>query len=100
MPELFRHWLRRNAQARGITQTNLALELEVNQSAVQKWWAGTSKPNVHNANQIADFFGVPRSEVYELIGPSDRRSRATQRAAFHDRISRGTSAPAGSSADS
>lgn len=80
MPEPFRLWLRRNAQARGITQTNLALELDVNQSAVQKWWAGTSKPNVHNANQIADFFGVPRSEVYELVGlpteePAPRREQ-------------------------
>lgn len=79
MPEHFRFWLRRLAAARGLNQSQLALELDLSQSVIQRWWSGTSKPGASNAARLADYFGVSREEVFELIGVPLEETAAPRR---------------------
>lgn len=49
---------------KGISQTELAEKVFVSRSAVAKWENGLGLPSDDSLNQLAEFFGVEREELY------------------------------------
>lgn len=49
---------------KGISQAELAEKIFVSRSAVAKWENGLGLPSDDSLNQLAEFFGVEREELY------------------------------------
>lgn len=64
----FGEWLADRLYDRGLTQTEFALRIGVDQSTVSGWVTGANPPGRTNCYKIADFFGVPRAEVIRMAG--------------------------------
>jgi transcriptional regulator with XRE-family HTH domain len=56
-------------KARGITQRELAIAMDVEMNTVWKWEHEYIKPSVKTAQKLADFFGAPINEL--LNDPAD-----------------------------
>ena len=54
----FQDQLYRLRKERGISQEEMANVVGVSRQAVQKWEAGTSRPDMDNLTALADYFGV------------------------------------------
>ncbi len=54
----FRERLYQLRKARGLSQEELANIVGVSRQAVQKWEAGTSRPDMDNLDQLSQYFGV------------------------------------------
>ena len=52
-------------QAFGKSQTDLSLKLEVSKSAVSNWCAGQKLPRMDKIQQLADYFGIAKSDLIE-----------------------------------
>lgn len=48
---------------KGLSQIELAKQLQVTRNSVSAWENGT-KPSLENAKKIADFFEVPINEIF------------------------------------
>lgn len=60
-------WLQLKMEARSLSQTDLALEIEQNPSVISRWYRGLQKPSLANARRLADYFGVSRDEVLGMV---------------------------------
>lgn len=61
---------------RGMTQEDLAGELNVSYQAVSKWETGVSSPDISNIKQLAQFFGVSIDCLFGLELSSGRPEEA------------------------
>ena len=52
-------------QRRGITQEQLAEELDVSRQSVSKWESGASDPSTANLLALAELYGVSVQELLE-----------------------------------
>jgi SOS-response transcriptional repressor LexA len=79
--------LKRRIERAGLNQSQFAGELELNASVVNRWLSGQAKPNAENAARVADYFGVPRGEVYALVGiPAQAEGPITTLRSFDERL--------------
>ena len=60
--------IRRLRKQRGMSQEELARELDVSRAAVTQWETGWSKPRMGTIERLSAFFGVSKSEIID--GPS------------------------------
>ena len=83
--------LKRLRKARGLTQTQLSEALDVSQSTVAMWEAGTRRPDVESLRMLADFYGVSvgllLEEEREQDDPWQLRERLRRDPAFRELFS-------------
>lgn len=60
--------IRRLRKQRGMSQEELARELDVSRAAVTQWETGRSKPRMGTIERLSAFFGVSKAEIID--GPS------------------------------
>lgn len=60
--------IKRLRKQRGLSQEELAKELDVSRAAVTQWETGWSKPRMGTIEKLAAFFGVSKAEIID--GPS------------------------------
>lgn len=59
----------RNARKRaGLTQTELAHKLRVNQSAISQWESGKAQPDLNNRIRLSEILKVPLAEILPEAG--------------------------------
>ena len=56
--------LRALREQRGISQLELACELEVSQQLISKWERGDSQPRTDKIKVLADFYGVTTDYIF------------------------------------
>jgi transcriptional regulator with XRE-family HTH domain len=61
---------------RGISQTQLAVALEVNQSSISKWKSGLTEPSIENIIKMSVYFNV---SVDYLLGQSALEENPSQK---------------------
>ena len=63
--------IRRLRKQRGMSQEELARELDVSRAAVTQWETGWSKPRMGTIERLSTFFGVSKSEIIDgpLVAP-------------------------------
>ncbi len=60
--------IRRLREERGMSQTQLALALDVTQQEISRWERGVWEPDRRNVQRIAGVFGVPWWTLYQPNG--------------------------------
>ena len=63
--------IRQLRQARGWSQLDLALEVEVSQRTVSRWERGELVPQPHNLQRLAEVFGVSVEAI--AFGPAEQQ---------------------------
>jgi len=53
---------------KGLTQAELAEELEVTTATIQNWEKERSVPTIKDANRLADFLELDKGKVLEFFG--------------------------------
>ena len=61
--------IRQKRQARGLSQEQLAQQLEVSRQAVAKWESGKSRPRAELLPKLAKLFGCSIEELLVPDGP-------------------------------
>lgn len=84
--ETFGPWLRLKMQRAGLNQSELALELGLAGSVVNRWLRGQAKPSAASCKVIADYFEMPLDEVYRLVGIPFTQEAATRSRSFDERL--------------
>lgn len=56
--EIFRSRIKETREEIGLTQTKVAAELQITQSAYAKYELGTVEPNINTIEKIADLYDV------------------------------------------
>lgn len=64
---------------KGVTQTELAKALGVNESTVGKWLLGKAIPRMNTIEKLADYFNVPQSLILERRDKILQASKAPQK---------------------
>lgn len=64
----FAEWLSERMQRRGLNQSQVAAYAGVHPSSVNAWLKGSSFPSTRSCRRLAEVFGVPVAEVYNLAG--------------------------------
>jgi repressor LexA len=82
----FRDWLRRKMAQAQLNQSQLALELDLSASVVNRWASGAAKPNAASSKLLADFFDVPLEEVYGLVGIPFREEAPPRPRSFEEKF--------------
>lgn len=75
-PSSFPARLNRLRKERGISQEELAGVVGVSRQAVQKWEAGTSRPDMDNLTALSDYFGVSLDYLIRGTEPSEAAPQA------------------------
>ena len=65
---IFYERLKELRSEKGLTQEQLANELNISRYKITKWESGSTKPNINNLIQLAIFFDV---SIAYLIGMED-----------------------------
>lgn len=55
----------------GISQSRLAVLMNVTPATVSKWTRGTAKPRHHRLAQLEALLGVPEAQLFQEVGISD-----------------------------
>jgi len=58
-------WLRELRELSGLSQTSVANQLEVHQTAISQWESGRTKPNIELLSRLSKLYGV---SIDTLIG--------------------------------
>ncbi len=66
MNDILGEIIARLRKERGMTQEDLARELNISYQAVSKWENGVSSPDISNIKQLAQFFGVSIDALFGL----------------------------------
>ena len=53
-------------KAKGLTQSQLAEQIDVSRQSVQKWESGTSSPDISKLTEIAAVFGVSTDVLLDV----------------------------------
>ena len=70
-----RHYLHNLMHVHGLTETQLAFELEMSQSTISHWLRGRSKPSKENLAKLADRFNLPMERFAVAHDKSDSEAR-------------------------
>ena len=57
--------LRQLRKIKGVNQTQMAADLNVNPGTIAKYETGTRTPNVYMLKRLADYFGVSTDELLD-----------------------------------
>lgn len=68
---VFSTWLAEQMAAAGLTQTDIADALGVQQQAVSKWLNNQTKPGSRNLRPLSDILGVALNDLCDAIEHSD-----------------------------
>ena len=58
--------LKRLRKSRGLSQEQLAAELNVSRQSISKWELGESKPEIENLIALSEFFNVSIDELLKM----------------------------------
>lgn len=61
--------IKRLRESNGLTQQQLATELNIRGSAVSNWEQGLNSPSIEIMFQLCDFFGIEITELYGIEEP-------------------------------
>nr|DAT01745.1 MAG TPA: Repressor protein CI [Caudoviricetes sp.] len=62
------------AKRKGVIPTDLVRDLGIAEATIRSWFNGTKYPRIQSVQQLADYFGVPRSRITEEWVPNKIRS--------------------------
>lgn len=79
----FSEWLSKQMGQRCETNYRLAKDLEVSQSTVAHWRAGTTVPHLSAIRQLAERYGVEREELAKLRNASAYARKSKKDAEAH-----------------
>ncbi len=62
------------AKRKGVIPADLVRDLGIAEATIRSWFNGTKYPRIQSVQQLADYFGVPRSRITEEWVPNKIRS--------------------------
>lgn len=62
------------AKRKGVIPADLVRDLGIAEATIRSWFNGTKYPRIQSIQQLADYFGVPRSRITEEWVPNKIRS--------------------------
>ena len=62
------------AKRKGVIPADLVRDLGIAEATIRSWFNGTKYPRIQSVQQLADYFGVPRSRITEEWVPYKIRS--------------------------
>ena len=62
------------AKRKGVIPADLVRDLGIAEATIRSWFNGTKYPRIQSVQQLADYFGVPRSRIKEEWVPNKIRS--------------------------
>lgn len=62
------------AKRKGVIPADLVRDLGIAEETIRSWFNGTKYPRIQSVQQLADYFGVPRSRITEEWVPNKIRS--------------------------
>lgn len=67
-PKRLGRWLQREMSYRGMTQEDLADQLNINRTNVSRWWKGEKLPSQNTLERFSTVFGVDMDFLLEITG--------------------------------
>ena len=62
------------AKRKGVIPADIVRDLGIAEATIRSWFNGTKYPRIQSVQQLADYFGVPRSRITEEWVPNKIRS--------------------------
>lgn len=62
------------AKRKGVIPADLVRDLGIAEATIRSWFNGTKYPRIQSVQQLADYFGVPRSRITEEWVPNKIRN--------------------------
>lgn len=62
------------SKRKGVIPADLVRDLGIAEATIRSWFNGTKYPRIQSVQQLADYFGVPRSRITEEWVPNKIRS--------------------------
>jgi SOS-response transcriptional repressor LexA len=85
--EYFADWLTIQMKARGLSQAELARQMTISPSTVNKWLKGFGTPDTQSCAKLAKALRIPLEDVYRAAGhPSEAAEPSSVDQRYEDRV--------------